>query len=70
MRARDRDNPFTPIVVTILASICWALLMMFYVLFWAKDFDWLQSIAIILLSLFMTGCVIGLMWVYWIFRRA
>ena len=70
MITRDKKNPFFPIVVTLAVGICWALLMILYVLFWASDFNWLQNIAIILLSLVVMGCSIGIMWVYWIFRRA
>jgi len=65
----DRKSPFVPIVVTLIAGICWALLMMFYVLFWSADFDWLQNIATIILSLVVAACIVGLMWVYWIFKR-
>ncbi len=65
----DRKSPFAPIVVTLIAGICWAFLMMFYVLFWSSDFDWLQNIATIILSLVVTACIVGLMWVYWIFKR-
>ncbi len=68
MTERCERTPFVPIVVTLIASICWAVFMMFYVLFWSSNFDWLQNIAIILLSLVVTACIIGLMWVYWIFR--
>lgn len=69
MTARDEKTPFIPIVVTLIVSICWALLMMSYVLFWSSDFNWVQNIAIILLSLVVMGCSVGLMWVYWIFKR-
>ncbi len=69
MLARYEKTPFIPIVITLVAGICWALLMLMFVLFWAKDFDWLQNVAIAFLSLVVLGCVVGLMWVYWIFRR-
>jgi len=65
----DRKSPFVPIVVTLIAGICWALLMMFHMLFWSANFDWLQNIATIILSLVVTACIVGLMWVYWIFKR-
>ena len=62
-------NPFIPIVVTIVAGICWAIFMLLYVLFWSSDFDLFQNIVIILLSLVVVGGFIGLMWVVWVFRR-
>ena len=69
MITRDEKNPFFPIVVTLVVGICWALLMILYVLFWASDFNWLQNIAVILLSLVVMGCSVGLMWVHWVFKR-
>jgi membrane protease YdiL (CAAX protease family) len=62
-------NPFIPIVVTIVAVICWAIFMLLYVLLWSPDFDWFQNLVIILLSLVVVGGFIALMWVVWAFRR-
>ncbi len=62
-------NPFVPIVVTIVAVICWAIFMLLYVLLWSADFDWFQNLVIILLSLVVVGGFIALMWVVWAFRR-
>jgi hypothetical protein len=63
-------TPFIPIVVTLVAGVCWAVFMLLHVLFWSSNFDLFQNIVIIIASLVVTGCVIGLMWVFWIFRRA
>lgn len=68
---RDKESsPFIPIVVTLIAGILWAIFMLLHVLFWSSNFDLFQNIVIFILSLVATGCVIGLMWVYWVFRRA
>ena len=66
---KKEANPFIPIVVTIVAGICWAIFMLLYVLFWSSDFDLFQNIVIILLSLVVVGGFIVLMWVVWAFRR-
>ncbi len=66
---RKEANPFIPIVVTIVAGICWAIFMLLHILFWSSDFDLFQNIVIILLSLVLVGGVIGLMWVVWVFRH-
>jgi hypothetical protein len=67
---KKEAGPLVPIVVTLVAGICWAIFMLLHILYWSSGFDWFQNIAIMLLSLVVTGCVIGLMWVFWIFRRA
>jgi hypothetical protein len=63
-------GPFIPIVVSIVATILWAAFMLLYILFWSSNFDWLQNLAVIVLSLVIIGCIVGLMWVFWIFKRA
>jgi len=62
-------NPFIPIVVTIVAMICWAIFMLLYALFWSTGFNLFQNIVVVLLSLVVVGGVLGLMWVSWAFRR-
>ncbi len=69
MTASDKKSPYIPTVVTLVAGICWALLMIYYVLFWGQRFDWLQNIGVVFLSLVVMGCVVGLMWVQWVFKR-
>jgi hypothetical protein len=63
-------TPFIPIVVTLVAGVCWAIFMLLHVLFWSSNFDLFQNIVIIIASLVVAGCAIGLMWVFWVFRRA
>jgi hypothetical protein len=66
----NEKNPFVPIVVSIVAAIIWSAFMLLHILFWSSGYDWLQNLAIIVLSLILMGCIIGLMWVYWVFKRA
>ena len=67
---KKEATPFIPIVVTLVAGICWAIFMLLHVLFWSPNFDLFQNIVIIFLSVVVAGCVMGLIWVFWIFRRA
>lgn len=64
------ESPFAPIVVTLLAIICWAIFMLLDILFWSQNFNLFQNIVIFIISIVVTGCIIGLMWVFWVFRRA
>jgi membrane protein DedA with SNARE-associated domain len=62
--------PFSMIMASILAAIIWAVLMLVYVVLWSSNFDWLQNLAVILPSLVVIGGIVGLMWVYWVYKRA
>jgi hypothetical protein len=55
-------------MVSIISAIIWAAFMLVHVLFWSSSFDWLQNLAIILLSLVVMAGIVGLMWVYWVFK--
>ena len=71
MRVIEKEKPpFSMIMASILAAIIWAVLMLVYIVFWSSNFDWLQNLAIILLSLVVIGGIVGLMWVYWVYKRA
>jgi len=63
------SSPFIPTVVTLVAVICWAGFMLLHIVFWSSSFDLFQNIAIIGLSIVVAACVIGLMWVSWLFRH-
>jgi hypothetical protein len=64
------DNPFAPIVVTLVAIICWAIFMLLDILFWSQNYSLFQNVVIFIISIVVTACIIGLMWVFWVFRRA
>jgi len=63
------ESPLIPIVITLVAGICWAIFMLLHILLWSANFDLFQNIVIILISIVVASCVIGLMWVFWLFRR-
>ncbi len=62
-------SPFVPIIVSILGFIIWAVFMLLHVLLWSSNYDWLQNLAVIVLSLILMIGIIGLVWVYWVFKR-
>lgn len=67
---KEESSPFIPIVVTLVIGIFWAIFILLHVLFWASNFDLFQNIVIILVSLVLVACADGLMWVFWVFKRA
>jgi len=64
------EMPFIPTVVSLIVVIGWALFALLHVLFWSGDFNLFQNIVILILSLVIVGCGLGILWMYWIFRRA
>jgi len=61
-------NPFIPIVISIFAGISWAIFILLHTIFWSMDFTLFQNIIIGLVSFVIVGGLIGLMWVFWIFK--
>jgi hypothetical protein len=47
-----------------------AIFMLLHALFWSGNFNLFQNIVILILSLIMVGCGLGILWMYWVFRRA
>ncbi len=60
---------FVTIIVTILAAIIWAVFMLVYVVLWSSSFGWVQNLSIVVLSLFITVCFVGLMWFARLFKH-
>jgi len=66
---RKDEAPFLPIVMTLIVFMGWAILMLLHVLFWSEHFNLFQNIVILVLSLVIVGCALGIPWMYWIFKR-
>lgn len=57
------EGPVAPIVASILAILAWAIFILFYALYWSQGFTIFQNLIVTLVSLLITGLIIGLMWV-------
>lgn len=57
------DGPVAPVVASILAIIAWCVFILLYALYWSEGFNMFQNIILTVVSLFITGLLIGLMWV-------
>ena len=64
------SNPFRLIVVSILAFLAWLVFILVYALAWSTDFSLFQNVIVFIVSLLITGVLIGLMWVIWGFKLA
>lgn len=57
------EGPIAPVVVSILAVLGWAIFILLYALFWSTSFSIFQNIIVAIVSLIITGLLIGLMWI-------
>ncbi len=62
-RTHAGKPPVAMVVVTLLVIIGWAIFILFYALYWSTGFTTFQNVIVTIVSLFITGLVIGLMWV-------
>jgi nitrate reductase gamma subunit len=59
------EVPMAPVVISILGIIVWLVFILVYALFWSKSFDLFQNIIVTIVSLAITGLLIGLVWLIW-----
>lgn len=55
--------PRNLVVYTLLILIAWAIFILLYALYWSTGFNTFQNVIVTLVSLFITGLVVGLIWV-------
>jgi hypothetical protein len=56
---------FAPIVASIAGFLAWLIFILLFAFFWSKGFNPFQDIVVFIVSLCITGLLIGLMWVLW-----
>jgi len=59
-------GPFALVVGSILGIVAWALFILLFALFWSNDFNLFQDVIVTIVSLIITGLLIGLMWMFWL----
>lgn len=55
--------PKLAVIISILAFVAWSVFILVYALYSSSHFSWFQNIIVTIVSLLITGLVIGLMWV-------
>lgn len=65
----EHSKPVGGVVLTMLAVIAWLVFVLFYALYWSSGFSLFQNIVVTVVTLVITGMVIGLGWVVWGFRH-
>jgi hypothetical protein len=65
----EHAKPLGGIVLTMLAIIAWLVFILLFALYWSNGFSLFQDIIVTVVTLVITGMVIGLGWVIWGFRH-
>ncbi len=59
------EGPMAPVYLSILGIIVWLVFILFYALYWSNGFSLFQNVIVTIVSLAITGLLIGLMWLVW-----
>ena len=65
----NSHKPTTAIAVTIIAVIGWLIYVLLHTIYWWNNFSWIQNIIIYIVTLLIAGAFIGLMWIFYPFKR-
>jgi hypothetical protein len=66
----ELNKPLGPIVISILAMVVWLVFILLYALYWSSGFSLFQNVIVTIVSLIITGLLIGLAWVVWGMKHA
>ncbi|HYA78489.1 MAG TPA: hypothetical protein VEF91_07205 [Verrucomicrobiae bacterium] len=64
-RMQRKSGPFAPIVVSMVGVLMWLMFILFFALYWSKSYSLFQNIVVFVVSLCITGLLLGLMWIIW-----
>ncbi|MGD0644798.1 MAG: hypothetical protein ABSA75_07825 [Candidatus Bathyarchaeia archaeon] len=59
------SGPFGLIIASMVGFLVWLVFILLFALFWSKGFNLFQNIIVFIVSLCITGLLIGLMWLIW-----
>jgi hypothetical protein len=62
---RRVEPPFGAIVGSILGIVVWLIFILLYALYWSTGFDLFQNVIVTIVSLLITGLLIGAIWMIW-----
>jgi hypothetical protein len=60
-----KSLPIGLIVASMVGFLAWLVFILLFALYWSPGFDLFQNIVVFIVSLCITGVVIGLMWIIW-----
>jgi len=57
--------PIGLIVASMIGFLVWLVFILLFALYWSESFSLFQNIIVFIVSLCITGLLIGLMWIIW-----
>ena len=61
----QKSFPMGLIVASMVGFLAWLVFILIFALYWSPRFDLFQNIVVFIVSLCITGLLIGLMWIVW-----
>ena len=61
----QKSGPTGLIVVSMVGFLVWLVFILLFALYWSEGFNLFQNITVFIVSLCITGLLIGLMWIIW-----
>ena len=61
----QKSGPTGLIVVSMVGFLAWLVFILLFALYWSEAFNLFQNIVVFIVSLCITGLLIGLMWIIW-----
>ncbi len=60
-----KTSPIGLIVASMVGFLVWLVFILVYALFWSEQFNLFQNIVVFIVSLCITGLIVGMMWIIW-----
>jgi len=60
-----KSGPIGLIVASMVGFLVWLVFILLFALYWSEGFNLFQNIIVFIVSLCITGLLIGLMWIIW-----
>jgi len=61
----QKSLPIGLIVASMVGFLMWLVFILFFALYWSESLNLFQNIIVFIVSLCITGMLIGLMWIIW-----
>jgi hypothetical protein len=61
----QKSLPIGLIVASMVGLLVWLVFILLFALYWSESFNLFQNIVVFVVSLCITGLLIGLMWIIW-----
>ncbi len=62
---KGKTGPIGLIVASMVGFLVWLVFILLFALYWSEGFSLFQDVVVFIVSLCITGLLIGLMWIVW-----